>query len=87
MESLIKLSENLVNHLLSGKHEKLGKEYFYMFSVSKFILLKESILKKGKSIVSDTEVTTFYFDNKKMKNMFLLFLNYLIILKRMVSIK
>ncbi len=65
MESLIKLSENLVNHLLSGKHEKLGKEYFYMFSVSKFILLKESILKKGKSIVSDTEVTTFYFDNKK----------------------
>lgn len=65
MESLIKLSGNLVNHLLSGKREKLDKEYFYMFSLSKFILLKESILKKGKSIVSDTEVTTFYFDNDK----------------------
>ena len=64
MESLIKLSGNLVNHLLSGKREKLDKEYFYMFSLSKFILLKESILKKGKAIVSDTEVTTFYFDNQ-----------------------
>ena len=40
----------------------LGEDAFYMFSVSKFILLKESIIKK------DSIKNILYFDNKKFKN-------------------
>lgn len=47
MKNLIKLSRELVENLLRGNKSKLGKEYFFMFSISKFILLKERILKKG----------------------------------------
>ncbi len=43
MKDLIKLSRELVENLFNGKQQKLGKEYFFMFSISKFILLKEKI--------------------------------------------
>ena len=46
MKNLIKLSRELVENLLNGNKQKLGKEYFFMFSISKFVLLKERILKK-----------------------------------------
>ena len=45
MKNLIKLSRELVENLLNGNKQKLGKEYFFMFSISKFVLLKEKILK------------------------------------------
>ena len=44
MKDLIKLSRELVENLFNGKQQKLGKEYFFMFSISKFILLKEIYL-------------------------------------------
>lgn len=59
MKNLIKLSRELVENLLSGNKQKLGKEYFFMFSISKFILLKETILKK------DSANNILYFNNVK----------------------
>jgi len=69
MESLIELSKNLTEHLLSKKRGKLGKEYYFMFSVSKFILLKEKILKKGfvKNPETNKKVTVFKFNNLENK--------------------
>lgn len=61
MESLLSLSRKLTKQLLDGKKEKLGKEFFYMFSISKFILLKETILKK------DSQEHILHFDNIKNK--------------------
>lgn len=43
MKELIKLSRELVENLLDGNKKKLGKEYYLMFTISKFILLKERI--------------------------------------------
>ena len=34
MKDLIKLSRELVENLFNGKQQKLGKEYFFMFSIS-----------------------------------------------------
>lgn len=59
MKDLIKLSRELVENLFNGKQQKLGKEYFFMFSISKFILLKEKILKKNSAN------NILYFDNIK----------------------
>ena len=66
MDNLVELSKRLTNHLLQGKSEKLGKEYFFVFSISKFILLKELILKK--EIIHNPgsgDSTKLYFDNVK----------------------
>ena len=57
MTDLIKLSRELVENLLSGNKQKLGKEYFFMFSISRFILLKERLLKK------DSTNNILYFNN------------------------
>ena len=57
MKNLIKLSRELVENLLNGNKQKLGKEYFFMFSISKFVLLKERILKK------DSTNNILYFNN------------------------
>lgn len=59
MKSLIRLSRELVENLLNRNKQKLGKEYFFMFSISKFILLKERILKK------DSANNILYFNNVK----------------------
>ena len=59
MNNLIKLSRELVENLLNGSKQKLGKEYFFMFSISKFVLLKERILKK------DSLNKILYFNNVK----------------------
>lgn len=59
MKELIKLSRELVENLLDGNKKKLGKEYYLMFTISKFILLKESILKK------DSANKILYFNNVK----------------------
>ena len=59
MKNLIKLSRELVENLLNGNKQKLGKEYFFMFSISKFVLLKERILKK------DSTNNILYFNNVK----------------------
>lgn len=59
MKNLIKLSRELVENLLSGNKKKLGKEYFFIFSISKFILLKERILKK------DSANNILHFNNTK----------------------
>lgn len=59
MKNLVKLSKELVENLLSGNKQKLGKEHFFMFSISKFILLKEKILKK------DSGNNILYFNNIK----------------------
>ncbi len=59
MKNLIKLSRELVENLLNGNKQKLGKEYFFMFSISKFVLLKERILKK------DSANNILYFNNVK----------------------
>lgn len=59
MKNLIKLSRELVENLLSENKQKLGKEHFFMFSISKFILLKERILKK------DSVNNVLYFNNIK----------------------
>lgn len=59
MKNLIKLSRELVENLLNGNKQKLGKEYFFMFSISKFVLLKERILKK------DSVNNILYFNNVK----------------------
>lgn len=59
MKNLVKLSRELVENLLSGNKQKLGKEHFFMFSISKFILLKERILKK------DSRNNILYFNNIK----------------------
>lgn len=59
MKNLIKLSRELVENLLSGNKQNLGKEYFFMFSISKFILLKERILKK------DSANNILHFNNTK----------------------
>ena len=56
MKSLIRLSRELVENLLNRNKQKLGKEYFFM---SKFILLKERILKK------DSANNILYFNNVK----------------------
>ena len=59
MKELIKLSRELVENLLDGNKKKLGKEYYLMFTISKFILLKERILKK------DSANKILYFNNVK----------------------
>ena len=59
MKNLIRLSRELVENLLNGNKQKLGKEYFFMFSISKFVLLKERILKK------DSVNNVLYFNNVK----------------------
>lgn len=59
MKELIKLSRKLVENLLDGNKKKLDKEYYLMFTISKFILLKESLLKK------DSANKILYFDNVK----------------------
>ena len=59
MKSLIRLSRELVENLLNRNKQKLGKEYFFMFSISKFVLLKERILKK------DSANNILYFNNVK----------------------
>ena len=59
MKELIKLSRELVENLLDGNKKKLDKEYYLMFTISKFILLKESLLKK------DSANKILYFDNVK----------------------
>lgn len=59
MKNLIKLSRELVENLLNGNKQKLGKECFFMFSISKFVLLKERILKK------DSANNILYFNNVK----------------------
>lgn len=59
MKNLIKLSRELVENLLSGNKQNLGKEYFFMFSISKFILLKERILKQ------DSANNILHFNNTK----------------------
>lgn len=59
MDYLIKSARELVENLFSGQRKKLGKEHFFMFTVSRFILLKENILKK------DSANSILYFDNVK----------------------
>ena len=56
---IIDLARELTQNFLNGKTKKLGKAHFYMFSISKFILLKEKILKK------DSINKILYFDNVK----------------------
>ena len=59
MSNILKVAKELTHSLLSGINKKLNKECFYMFTVSKFILMKEKILKK------DSGTNTIYFDNVK----------------------
>lgn len=56
---LIKLARELTDKFLNHKEYKLRKEHFIMFSISKFILLKEMLVKK------DTRTNTLYFDDIK----------------------
>ena len=60
LKSTIKCAKELVENLIKGKRERLRKEHFFAFSVSKFILLKEKIIIK----TGDKE---FYFDDIKNK--------------------
>lgn len=62
MKKLIELSRELVENLFNGNKQKLGKEHFFMFSVSKFVLLKEKIVKK------DSINNSLYFNNVKNRN-------------------
>lgn len=59
MIKLIELARELTEKLLNDESHKLSKEYFYMFSISKFVLLKEKIVKK------DSQNHILYFNNIK----------------------
>ena len=59
MHNHLFVAKVLTEKLLNGHNEKLDKECFFMFTISKFILLKERILKKN-SVSKE-----FYFDNVK----------------------
>lgn len=57
----LKLAKTITEKFMETEQVKLGKEAFYMFSVSKFILLKEKIIKK------DSSNNIIYFNNIKYK--------------------
>ena len=86
----IKTARELVEQALNGRiDDQFGKEAYYMFSLSKYLLIKETIVKKDermieKSIIDDggNEVkksirySTLYFDNDKYKNYIPLLLDF-----------
>jgi len=61
MESLIIEARRFVERVLSKDKNIINKEHYYMFLVSKFLLLKEFIIKK------DSKNNILYFDYKKNK--------------------
>ena len=58
---LLDASRKMTESFISGKKFNFGIESFYMFSISKFILLKEKIIKK------DSSERTIYFDDIKYR--------------------
>lgn len=61
MENLILKAREFVERVLSNDKNKVGKEHYYMFLISKFLLLKEYMIKK------DAKNNILYFDYKKNK--------------------
>lgn len=57
----LNFSRTITEKFLDDDNPHFGQDAFYMFSVSKFILLKERIIKK------DTVNNILYFDNNKFK--------------------
>ncbi len=55
----LNLARMITEKFLAEDNPHLGKDAFYMFSISKFILLKERIIKK------DSVNNILYFDNNK----------------------
>ena len=58
MDDFIMESRELVENYIMGKNKKLSKKHFFIFSISKYILLESMIIKK-------TDKNTLYFDNVK----------------------
>ena len=57
----LNLARMITEKFFDDANPRLGQDAFYMFSVSKFILLKESIIKK------DSVNSILYFNNRKFK--------------------
>lgn len=57
----LELARQIADRFLNGKDTFLNKEAFYMFSIAKFILLKEKIIKK------DSNNNILFFDDGKYK--------------------
>ena len=57
----LELARQIADRFLNGKDTLLNKETFYMFSIAKFILLKEKIIKK------DSNNNILFFDDGKYK--------------------
>lgn len=58
----LNLARLIIESFFNSDNPRLGQDAFYMFSVSKFILLKERIIKK------DSKNNILYFNNVKFKN-------------------
>ena len=61
MNEINQIARELVESYLYKSNKKLNYKHFCMFSVSKFLLLKEVLVKK------DSENNILYFDNIKNK--------------------